>query len=74
MNKENILFANIGWMTHYKGNTKKDQIVGGGSWSNDDKHEAFNFSPIKGKCYGYVQPVRWGSISLHIIYIYADKH
>ena len=48
MNKEKILFANIGWMTHYKGNTKKDQIVGGGSWSNDDKHEAFNFSPIKG--------------------------
>ena len=47
MNKEKILFANIGWMTHYKGNTKKDQIVGGGSWSNDDKHEAFNFSPIR---------------------------
>lgn len=45
--KSKILFANIGWMTHYKGNTKKDQIVGGGSWSNDDKHEAFNFSPIK---------------------------
>ena len=54
-------------MTHYKGNTKKDQIVGGGSWSNDDKHEAFNFSPIKGKCYGYVQPVRWGAISLNRI-------
>ena len=67
MKKEKILFANIGWMTHYKGNTKKDQIVGGGSWSNDDKHEAFNFSPIKGKCYGYVQPVRWGTISLNRI-------
>lgn len=67
MNKEKILFANIGWMTHYKGNNKKDQIVGGGSWSNDDKHEAFNFSPIKGKCYGYVQPVRWASISLQRI-------
>lgn len=65
--KSKILFANIGWMTHYKGNTKKDQIVGGGSWSNDDKHEAFNFSPIKGKCYGYVQPVRWGAISLNRI-------
>lgn len=27
----------------------------------------FNFSPIKGKCYGYVQPVRWGAISLNRI-------
>lgn len=46
MNKEKILFANIGWMTHYKGNTKKDQIVGGGSWSNDDK--LLTFLQLKG--------------------------
>ena len=58
-----ILFANIGWMAHYRGNNQKDQIVGGGSYRNDDKHEAFNFLPINGKCYGYVQPVRWGGIN-----------
>jgi hypothetical protein len=59
-----ILFANIGWMTHYRGNNKKDQIVGGGSYRNDDKHEAFNFLPISDKCLGYVQPVKWGKIDL----------
>lgn len=32
-----ILFANIGWMTHYRGKNAKDQIVGGGSYRNDDK-------------------------------------
>ena len=59
-----ILFANIGWMTHYRGNNARDQIVGGGSYRNDDKHEAYNFLPINGKCYGYVQPVNWGGITL----------
>ena len=62
-----LLFANIGWMTHYQGNTKHDQIKGGGSWRNDDKHEVYNFLPIKGKCYGYVQPTRWGQINLQRI-------
>ena len=62
-----ILFANIGWMTHYQGNTKHDQIKGGGSWSNEDKHEVYNFLPIKGKCYGYVQPSNCGTINLQKI-------
>ena len=62
-----LLFANIGWMTHYQGNTQHDKIKGGGSWRNDDKHEAYNFLPINGKCYGYVQPVRWGQINLQRI-------
>lgn len=62
-----LLFANIGWMTHYQGNNTKDQIVGGGSYRNDDKHEAYNFFPIDGKCFGYVQPVRGGIISLNRI-------
>ena len=62
-----ILFANIGWMTHYRGNNQKDQIVGGGSHRNEDKHEAYNFLPINGKCYGYVQPVNWGVINLNRI-------
>ena len=47
-----VLFANIGWMTHYQGNNAKDQIVGGGSWRNDDKHEAYNFLPINGSTNG----------------------
>ena len=58
-----ILFANIGWMAHYRGNNAKDKIVGGGSYRDDDKHEAYNFLPMNGQCYGYVQPVRWGGIN-----------
>ncbi len=64
MSRIRLLFANIGWMTHYRGNCPNDQIVGGGSYRDDDKHEAFNYLPIGGKCYGYVQPVRWGKINL----------
>lgn len=43
-------------MILYRGNNSKDMIVGGGSYKNEDKHEAFNFLPINGYCYGYVQP------------------
>lgn len=59
-----ILFANIGWMEHYKGNSTADMIVGGGNYDDKDKHEAFNFQDSKGKCYGYVQTVRNGRINL----------
>ena len=59
-----ILFANVGWMTHYQGYNEKDQIKNGGSWRNDDKHEVYNFFPIDGICYGYVQPVKWAPINL----------
>jgi hypothetical protein len=62
-----ILFANIGWMIHYRGYNPKDQIDGGGSYRNDDKHEVYNFMPIDGICYGYVQPVKWGAINLRRI-------
>lgn len=51
-----ILFANIGWMISYNGPTSKDKISGGGSYSDIDKHEAFNFQNLNGKCYGYLQP------------------
>lgn len=51
-----ILFANIGWMTHYRGYSQKDKIKGGGGHPNEDKHEQYNFYPINGKCYGYVEP------------------
>lgn len=59
-----MLFANIGWMEHYKGNCKADMIVGGGSWDNKDKHEAFNFQDLKGMCYGYVQTVKSSKLTL----------
>lgn len=62
-----ILFANIGWMIHYRGYNPKDQIDGGGSYRNDDKHKVYNFMPIDGNCYGYVQPVKWGAINLRRI-------
>ena len=60
---ERILFANIGWMIHYQGQSVKDTISGGGSYRDDDKHEAFNFQNLHGVCYGYVQPVNWGHIT-----------
>lgn len=62
-----ILFANIGWMLHYQGNSITDKISGGGSYRDEDKHEAYNFSNLNGYCYGYVQPVRGGTINLHRI-------
>ena len=50
-----ILFANIGWMISYNGQSSKDKISGGGAYSDIDKHEAFNFQDLNGKCYGYIQ-------------------
>ena len=54
--RERILFANIGWMISYRGQSISDKIFGGGSYSDVDKHEAFNFKDLNGKCYGYLQP------------------
>lgn len=54
--RERILFANIGWMISYRGQSISDKISGGGSYSDVDKHEAFNFKDLNGKCYGYLQP------------------
>ena len=51
-----ILFANIGWMISYKGQSSEDLISGGGSYSDADKHEAFNFQNLNGYCYGYFEP------------------
>lgn len=64
---ERLLFANIGWMIHYQGHTKNDKIIGGGSYRNDDKHEAYNFQNLKGYCYGFVHPVAYGTINLNRI-------
>lgn len=57
MNQQRILFANIGWMNVYSGQNSTDIISGGGSYTDSDKHEAYNFQNLKGHCYGYVKPV-----------------
>lgn len=59
-----ILFANIGWMSHYQGITESDKIKGGGSYYPEGKHEAYNFMSINGICYGYVEPPRHSKINL----------
>ena len=51
-----ILFANIGWMISYNGQSHFDKISGGGAYSDKDKHESINFQNLNGKCYGYIQP------------------
>ena len=51
-----ILFANIGWMINYQGNTAIDHVKGAGRYSDADKHEVYNFKTINGYFYGYVQP------------------
>lgn len=61
-----ILFANIGWMVSYNGQNVSDRISGGGSYSDADKHEAYNFQDLDGMCYGYVQ-AKYDTISLNRI-------
>jgi hypothetical protein len=53
-----ILFCNIGWMENYHGQTKKDQILGGGAYvkAKGMGHEVCNFLPHDSICFGYVQP------------------
>lgn len=53
-----ILFVRGGWMAFYAGFQPGDErLVGGGSYNNEYAgHERFNFSPIHGRLYGYVQP------------------
>ncbi len=60
---QKIIFANIGWMISYNGQNLSDQIFGGGSYSDADKHEAFNFQDLNRKCYGYVQ-AKYDTINL----------
>jgi len=52
-----MVFCNIAWMNEYRGATKKDMPVHGGSnvsegWAS----EAYNFQPYKGTAYGFVYP------------------
>ncbi|WLE96136.1 MAG: HNH endonuclease [Candidatus Electrothrix communis] len=51
-----ILFCNVGWMRDYNG-IKGDSIERGGSYNKDSTgHEVCNFSSIRSKVFGYVQP------------------
>lgn len=64
-----ILLCNIGWMLYYQGfKGSDDRIIGGGKHEADNKHEIYNFLPIRGWCYGYVRttnrPYLWETIDL----------
>jgi len=53
---EKIIFCNIAWMRSYKG-LRNDTASGGGAFIEKNRwgHEIFNFSPLKGKVFGYVK-------------------
>ena len=53
-----VVFCNVGWMEHYQGLKHGDQIIGGGSYVNEEGrgNEICNFSPRRNFLYGYVQP------------------
>src|ERR1700687_1510997 len=52
-----VLFARVGWMTHYSGpQTGDEKPIGGGE--NNKKnigHEVFNFADFGGRLYGFVR-------------------
>jgi hypothetical protein len=66
-----VLFR-VGWMDHYRGVTAGDRITGGGSFvaENEFGHEMFNFQPVAGRVYGYVQPTvteeRWSDATINL--------
>lgn len=62
-----IIFANIGWMTHYQGVTESDKIRGGGDSANQKKHEVHNFYDFDGRCLGFVQTPNGRTIALERI-------
>ena len=53
-----LVLFNIGWMNYYRGLTKSDKIVNGGSYIRDNEFgfEVTNFLPIGDWYYGYVHP------------------
>jgi len=57
-----MVFCNIGWMSRYRGLTRKpDNIVGGGRYVRENKtgHEVCNFLPCSdGYVYGHVESIR----------------
>ncbi len=53
-NPNRVLFARIGWMTHYAGPQKGDERPKGGGRYNKTNvgHELFNFAPFNDRLYG----------------------
>ncbi len=71
MNNRTIFF-NIGWMKNYCGFEEGDVIIGGGSYvaKTNLGHEIYNFLPLEGKMYGFVETKNYlsenGRNNLHI--------
>jgi len=61
MNANRMVFLNIGWMEHYEGlpPESKDYIEGGGEFVKEKGwgHEIYNFKPLDGYMYGFVETV-----------------
>lgn len=73
-----LLFCNIGWMEHYQGITTYDHIVGGGKnvALKGLGGEVCNFLPLRGQCFGFVQPRGAQAneeIAIHIGKLEANK-
>jgi len=51
-----IVMVNISWMRHYAGASAADPCIGGFAYvkENDDGHEAWNFTPWRGRVYGHI--------------------
>ncbi len=59
-----ILYCRIGYMNSYNG-LVNDSIKNGGSYNKDNiGHEIYNFTLYDDTYYGYVQPVKGGTINL----------
>ena len=61
---KHLLVLNTGWMNNYSG-ISGDAIKGGFKYLKDHKegHEAYNFSPKNGKCYGFA-PIMTETINI----------
>lgn len=57
MASERVLFGRIGMMTYYRGPQAGDERpVGGGRYNRENiGHEAWNFAPRDGWCFGYIR-------------------
>ena len=51
-----LILFNIGWMKHYRGQTRSDRIFNGGKYVLENKtgNEIENFKSLAGRCYAYV--------------------
>lgn len=51
-----LLFINVGWQIYYQGPANDDPTLGGHGYLREHTmgHEAWNFSAVRGKVYGYI--------------------